>query len=51
MNKLTQIAMYFFASLAFACAIGAARFGFPELYGFAGLTGCIAAFIVIVQRA
>lgn len=42
---------YLFAGLAFALAVGAASFGFRELYGFAGLAGCIAAFLVIVQKS
>jgi hypothetical protein len=50
-NKIATVFVYIFAGLAFALAIGAARFGFPALYGFAGLSGCLAAFITIVQRA
>ena len=48
-SKLSSV-LYFFGGLAFACAIGAAKFGFPQLYGFAGLSGCIAAFIVFVKN-
>ncbi|NRA50828.1 MAG: hypothetical protein HRU12_16985 [Phaeodactylibacter sp.] len=48
-NRITAI-LYFFGGLAFACAIGAARFGFPELYGMAGLSGCVAALIVFVKK-
>jgi hypothetical protein len=43
--------VYFFAGAAFFLAIGAAGFGYNELYFFAGLAGCLAAFMTIVQRA
>ncbi len=48
-NIMTSL-MCLFAGLAFASAIGAAKFGFHELYGFAGLAGCISAFIAFIQK-
>ena len=49
-NNILSAFVYLFAALAFIAAVGAASFGFSELYGFAGLAGCLAAFITIVQR-
>jgi len=50
-NKIITTFTYLFTGLAFACAVGAARFGYPSLYGFAGLAGCLAAFITMIQRS
>jgi len=50
-NKILTFLSYLFAGFAFALAVGAARFGYPSLYGLAGIAGCLAAFITIIQRS
>jgi len=50
-SNFTGAMIYFSTALAFSLAIGAARFGYSELYGLAGIFGCLAGFTAIVNRA